>query len=114
MKTRKANYIPSHTHSFLSLVTCILISSSSILFNRSHNQGYWKNIPSHPSYGHICKRINRLSVDIKKDDWADSDDDDLIIIAADSTGIKVTKEVSGCLTNGVQERKDISKYTLIL
>ncbi len=27
-----------------------------------------KTISSHPSYGHLCKRINRLSVDIKKED----------------------------------------------
>lgn len=51
-----------------------------------------KSLPSKPSYGHICKRINRLSVNIsngliKKDD---DDDDEYIIIAADSTGIKVT------------------------
>jgi len=36
-----------------------------------------------PSYGHICKRINRLNIDIKKDKM---DDDDLIV-AIDSTGI---------------------------
>jgi hypothetical protein len=44
-----------------------------------------KSLPDHPSYGHMCKRINKMSVDIK-----DDDDDDEIIIAADSTGIKVT------------------------
>ena len=54
-----------------------------------------KSLPSKPSYGHICKRINRLSVNIsnglvKKDDDDDDDDDGYIIIAADSTGIKVT------------------------
>lgn len=51
-----------------------------------------KSLPSKPSYGHICKRINRLSVNINnglvKND--DDDDDGYIIIAADSTGIKVT------------------------
>ncbi len=61
-----------------------------------------KTIPSHPSYGHICKRINRLSVDIKKeDDRTDSDNDEIIIVAVDSTCIKVTKEANRCLTNGV-------------
>jgi len=42
-----------------------------------------------PSYGHICKRINMLSINIKKDNIDDDDDDDLIL-AIDSTGIKVT------------------------
>ena len=50
-----------------------------------------------PSYGHICKRINKLNVNInngrvKNDD--DDDDDGYIIIAADSTGIKVTNRGS--------------------
>ena len=40
-----------------------------------------------PCYGHICKRINKLNIDIKKDN---TDDDEYIIIAVDSTGIKVT------------------------
>lgn len=48
-----------------------------------------KNLPSKPSYGHICKRINKLNVDIGKRDKMD-DDDDYIIISIDSTGIKIT------------------------
>jgi transposase len=48
-----------------------------------------KNLPEKsPSYGHICKRINKLNVDINDHDR--KDDDEYIIIAADSTGIKVT------------------------
>ncbi len=43
-------------------------------------------LPAIPSYGHICKRINQLNINIKKDKM---DDDDLII-SIDSTGIKVT------------------------
>jgi hypothetical protein len=46
-----------------------------------------KRLPANPSYGHICKRINKLTVNIKK---GNTDDDRYIIIAADSTGIKVT------------------------
>ena len=42
-----------------------------------------KRLPANPSYGHICKRINKLNIDIKKDKM---DDDDLVI-AVDSTGI---------------------------
>lgn len=48
-----------------------------------------KRLPSNsPSYGHICKRINRLNIDIKRDKTVD--DDDYIIVSIDSTGIKVT------------------------
>ena len=46
-----------------------------------------KSLPSKPSYGHICKRINKLNFDIKK---RDKTDDDYIIVSIDSTGIKVT------------------------
>src|SRR3954464_10855996 len=48
-----------------------------------------KSLPSHPSYGHICKRINKLNIKIKEDD-TDEDDDEDNVIAVDSTGIKVT------------------------
>ncbi len=63
-----------------------------------------KNLPSKkpPSYGHICKRINRLNINIniniKKDNTEDDkeeEEEDYIIIAIDGTGIKATnKEVS--------------------
>ena len=46
-------------------------------------------LPANPSYGHICKRNNNLTINIKKDKIDDDDDDDLII-SIDSTGIKVT------------------------
>jgi hypothetical protein len=49
-----------------------------------------KRLPEKPpSYGHICKRINKLNVNITNDN-TDDDDDDYIIIAIDGTGIKVT------------------------
>jgi hypothetical protein len=48
-----------------------------------------KRLPEKPpSYGHICKRINKLNVNITNDNT--DDDDDYIIIAIDGTGIKVT------------------------
>jgi len=48
-----------------------------------------KSLPGNPPiYGHICKRINRLNIDIKRDRTDDEDDD--LIISIDSTGIKVT------------------------
>jgi len=46
-----------------------------------------KGLPGNPSYGHICKRINKLNIDIKRDR---TDDDDYVIVSIDSTGIKVT------------------------
>jgi transposase len=48
-----------------------------------------KSLPNHPSYGHICKRINSLKADFNSGIKADDDDDDLMI-AIDSTGIRVT------------------------
>jgi hypothetical protein len=47
-----------------------------------------KRLPSSPSYSHICKRINRLNIDIEKDKMDDDYDD--LILAIDSTGIKIT------------------------
>ena len=47
-------------------------------------------LPANPSYGHICKRINNLTINIKKDNTDDDDDDDDLIISIDNTGIKVT------------------------
>jgi hypothetical protein len=42
-----------------------------------------------PSYDHICKRINKLNIDIKKEP-IEEDDDDYVVISIDSTGIKIT------------------------
>jgi len=48
----------------------------------------WKNLPANPpSYGHICKRVNKLNVDVRKSRKVDDND---LIISIDSTGIKVT------------------------
>jgi hypothetical protein len=57
-----------------------------------------KNLHSKsPSYGHICKRINKLNVGIRGagggvggDKTADDDDDDYIMISIDSSGAKIT------------------------
>ena len=46
-----------------------------------------KHLPANPSYGHICKRMNKLTINIKKDN---TEDDEYIIISVDNTGIKVT------------------------
>ena len=55
-----------------------------------------KNIPNHPnSYGQICRRLSTLDIDSSSsssDGRIDDDDDgDNIVIAIDSTGIKVAK-----------------------
>ena len=55
------------------------------------------NIPNHSSYGQICRRLSRLDIDNNSsssgridDDDDDDDGDGDIVIAIDSTGIKVT------------------------
>ena len=45
-----------------------------------------KNLPVHPSYSQICRRVNKLDIASKRL----NDDDDCIIIALDSTGIRIT------------------------
>jgi hypothetical protein len=49
-----------------------------------------KSIPRYkqpsPSYSQICRRTNKLDIDIN----SSMDDDDVVIIAVDITGIKVT------------------------
>ncbi len=47
-----------------------------------------KNLPDHPTYSQICRRVNKLEISTKRsyDDEYDKD----IIIAIDSTGIRVT------------------------
>ncbi len=105
MKIRKKGKLYSFPHSFI-LVIGYMRSYLHLPYRQTEGiikATVGKSLPFHPSYGHICKRINRLSVDIKKeDDGTDSDDDCIIIAANDIAGIKVTKEVNGCLTNWVQ------------
>src|SRR5438105_9071730 len=51
-----------------------------------------KNMPNHPSYGQICRRLSTLDIDSSSSGSRIEDDDDGdIVIAIDSTGIKVTK-----------------------
>ena len=47
-----------------------------------------KNLPDHPNYSQICRRVNKLDISTKRS--SDDEDDKDIIIAIDSTGIKVT------------------------
>ncbi len=47
-----------------------------------------KSLPNHTSYGHMCKRIHKLNIDIN--DRKIDDDNNNLSVAVDSTGIKVT------------------------
>lgn len=49
-----------------------------------------KDLPHHPCYSQICRRINKLDIDINNS--IENDDNHVVIIAADSTGIKVTNK----------------------
>ena len=87
MKIRKASHLHFLIHSFFSLDTYVTLFIYHTDKNRRRHQGYWKKLPSHPSYGQICKRINkRLKVGVS----SSIDDGEYIILAVDSTGIKVT------------------------
>jgi IS5 family transposase len=46
-----------------------------------------KSLPNHPCYEQICKRINRLNIG---DSGTEIDESEDVVIAIDSTGIKVT------------------------
>jgi hypothetical protein len=48
-----------------------------------------KNMPNHPSYGQIRRRLSTLDIDNNSSSGRIEDDGD-IVIAIDSTGIKVT------------------------
>ncbi len=52
--------------------------------------GTEKTFPNHPSYGHRCKRINRLNIEFNSNNTSKDNDD--LTIALDSTGIKVTNK----------------------
>lgn len=47
-----------------------------------------RSLPDHPSYSQICRRVNKLDISFKRSDH--DDDENSIVIALDSTGIKVT------------------------
>jgi hypothetical protein len=49
-----------------------------------------KSLPDHPSYSQICKRVNKLDIINNRMGIDDDDDEKNIVIAIDSTGIKVT------------------------
>ena len=59
-----------------------------------------KNLPDHPCYSQICRRVNKLDIPNNRASIDDNNND--VIIAADSTGIKVTNRgLSGCKISGM-------------
>ena len=59
-----------------------------------------KNLPDHPCYSQICRRINKLDIDINNS--IDDNDDVVIIIAAETVPVsRLQTEVIGCKTNGM-------------
>ncbi len=66
--------------------------------------------PAAPSYSQICRRTNKLDIDINSGD--DGDDVDVVIIAAaDSTGIKVTNRGQWIQDKWKAGKKGLSKDT---
>ncbi len=70
-----------------------------------------KNHPDHPCYPQICRRTNKLDIDINNS--IDDDDDDVVIIIAeaDSTGIKVTNRGQWMQDKWKTGKKRLSKDT---
>ena len=64
-----------------------------------------KSLPDHPTYSQICRRVNKLEISNKRSD--DDEDDKDIIIAIDSTGIKVTNREGQWMQQ--QEKQDVKK-----
>jgi hypothetical protein len=61
-----------------------------------------KNLPDHPCYSQICRRVNKLDITSNMTSMDDNDNDVVIIIAAYSTGIKVTNRgLGGCKRSGM-------------
>ena len=78
----------------------LAIGNTSYLFHLPYRQtegiikATGKSLPGNPSYGHICKRINSMDVDIKKSKTLDKNDGGDLMMAIDSTGIKGNKQGS--------------------
>ncbi len=72
-----------------------------------------KSLPSHSSYGHICKRINKLNIESNCSSNSNIDDD-YIIIAVDSTGIKVTNRDQWIPYKWGSRKKGYLKFMLLL
>ena len=59
---------------------------------RGHAKG---KVPDIPDYSTISRRINRLNVKIKEDNKVKEFEEEYIVVAIDSTGIKVTNRGLG-------------------
>src|SRR3954454_18314074 len=92
MKIKKVNHILFLLIlSFISLVTLEYIFIFHIDKHRGYHKSHRKKLTrSSSSYSQICRRrVNKLDITSNRLD-DDDDDNDGIIIAIDSTGIKVT------------------------
>lgn len=73
-----------------------------------------KRLPSNsPSYGHICKRTNKLNIDIKREQIDDDGDNEHFVISIDITGIK---KINSCQWmyekwNVLNNKKGYSNFT---
>jgi hypothetical protein len=83
--------VVSSSSTFLLLLGYAKVISFAIQANRGITQGHtkWK-VPSIPYYTTINIRINRQDIKIENDNKIKEFKDEYIIIAIDSTGIKVT------------------------
>jgi hypothetical protein len=96
MKTRKKGKPYSFLNSFI-----LVIGYMRIYFHLPYRQtegiikATGKNLPDHPTYSQICRRVNKLEISNKRSYDEEGNRD--IIIAIDSTGIKVTNRgLGGC------------------
>ena len=88
---------------------CQGILSSSLQTNRRNCTRTCKGkVPSIPDYTTISRRINRLDIKIEDNNKSKEFEDDYIIIAIDSTGIKVTNRGQWMRDKwNIRKRKDI-------
>ena len=105
MKIKKVNHILFLILSFLSLVTWEYIFIYLIDKPRDIKSAGKNLLPNYPSYSQICIRRGLNQLDISSNGLDDDDNKD-IIIAIDSTGIKITNRGhSGCKKNGRSKRR---------
>jgi|SRR3954471_6102370 hypothetical protein len=76
------------------------IPSLTLQANRRNHKSNWKESSRSSCSSQICRRVNNLDIISNTCHIAD-DDDDVVIIAEDSIGIKATKIGSGFKISGI-------------